>query len=405
MVTVSCYLDSAKIIAESDKTAILLPFSCIKAAESLIDYDYSLVVVDHLDEVANKLVLRKIFGKFNIGLTRRSFYLKPDQKLQWTMLNWANPGCVGKLADFYEIDNDNFANFRDNYRFWWLRITWNFCESFQKKTDEEIEKYNQLLAGWASSHRLVEYQRKPKISEISDNNDKTKKSGSAGTQTNSRKNKKGRKFSSSISNISYANDENKSDILQQPTNGTSNDHERCDDIVGSSQLDKNEPSLPEISKNLVGKNCSSKRQRTEKKLDFSQSISQASTMPISERSREEESNLINSIQKPNTESITMDDNPILSFFMDNDDSEKKYDTQCYLKPELSEKEIIVSNDEADGDILRSIIDDSDSKTAPSVVQQDGDLFYKKEEILSQIYDTSDKTMDIETDFLSTFIDS
>nr|CAH7722992.1 unnamed protein product [Callosobruchus chinensis] len=414
--------DSANVIAELDNTVILLPFSCIKAAESLIDYDYSVVVVDHLDEIANKLVLRKIFGKFNIGLTRRNFYLKPDQKLQWTMLNWANPGCVGKLADFYEIDNDNFANFRDNYRFWWLRITWKFCESFERKTDEEIEKYDQLLAKWASSHELLKYQfkdqRKSKRSETSGNNDKRKKSGNDGTQTISEKNKKskGRKFNTSktighdfVTNTTK--DKIKSDVLQQPTNGTSEQHRRCDESITSSVLDREETSQPnDISGNFIGKIYSCKRRKTQKKLEVSQSgISRKSSTSSLERLKEEEpksqidmhEKITNSIQKPKTESITMDDNPILSFFMDDDDSENKSDV---LKIEPSEKDVNVSNYEADDDILRSIMDDTDSKTTTAVIEQDGDLFHKKEEILSQIYDTGDRTRDIETDFLSTLID-
>ncbi|KAJ8922914.1 hypothetical protein NQ315_001456 [Exocentrus adspersus] len=134
--------------------AILLPFIHIKLLECLVDYDYFAVVIDDFDQVATKLIIRKLHGLYNIGLTVRSFYTHPDQKLQFTMLNWCNPGCVGKLADFYKVDNDNFANFRNNYRHWWFRLTWGFCESFQKPTDKEHQGYTKVLSKWARSNHL-----------------------------------------------------------------------------------------------------------------------------------------------------------------------------------------------------------------------------------------------------------
>ncbi|KAJ8943272.1 hypothetical protein NQ318_017290 [Aromia moschata] len=134
--------------------ALILSFSHIKLAEYLTDYDYFSVVIDRFDEIATKLIIRKLCGTFNIGLTQRNFYLHPNQKLQWTMLNWSNPGCVGKLADFYEIDNDNFANFRDNYRHWWFRLTWNFCESLKRQGDQEEQEHSKKLAKWAAAHHI-----------------------------------------------------------------------------------------------------------------------------------------------------------------------------------------------------------------------------------------------------------
>ncbi|KAG5865071.1 hypothetical protein JTB14_015949 [Gonioctena quinquepunctata] len=134
---------------------LLLSFTNIKLAGALVEYRFFSVVIDHLDEVANKLVIKKLHGDFNIGLSRMHFYSHPNQKLQWTMLNWSNPGCVGKLDEFYQNDNDNFANLRDNYHHWWFTLTWKFCDSFQKQTDSEIKSYSEILSKWASENNLI----------------------------------------------------------------------------------------------------------------------------------------------------------------------------------------------------------------------------------------------------------
>lgn len=128
----------------------LLNFSRLKLLESIVEYDFSTLVIDSLDMVATKLIIRKSRRNFNIGITYRNFYEKPDQKLQWTMLDWANRGCVGKWSNFPLLDNDNFGLFRDSYRQWWLRLTWNFCNSFVKPTLEEKNKWNDVLKKWAS---------------------------------------------------------------------------------------------------------------------------------------------------------------------------------------------------------------------------------------------------------------
>ncbi|KAJ8979974.1 hypothetical protein NQ317_013723 [Molorchus minor] len=133
---------------------ILLRFTDIKLAEYLIDYNYLSVIIDNFDEIATKMIVKKLHGTFNIGLTRRNFYIDPNQKLQWAMLNWSNPGCVGKLTDFYEIDNDNFANFRDNYRHWWFRLTWSFSESFKEPTCEGKQEYMRTLSKWAVAYNI-----------------------------------------------------------------------------------------------------------------------------------------------------------------------------------------------------------------------------------------------------------
>ncbi|KAH1025265.1 uncharacterized protein LOC109540240 [Dendroctonus ponderosae] len=137
---------------------LLLSFSNIKLVESLLDIDNcTVVVVDKHDQIVSKRIMRTLQCNFNIGITFRNFYTEPDQKLQWTMLNWAHPGCVGKLADFYQIDNDNFNQFRDNYKEWWFRLTWSFCESFAKPTMEENGNLIINMREWAKDHNLGIY--------------------------------------------------------------------------------------------------------------------------------------------------------------------------------------------------------------------------------------------------------
>lgn len=165
-------------ISTSDSDmALLLSFSNIKLAENFTEDTFLSVVIDNLDVVATKLVIRKLQGIFNIGLSSRNFYIEPDQKLQWNMLNWANPGCVGKLADFYQLDSENFANLRDNYKEWWFRITWSFCDSFVKPSREELKKYETLLEDWIKKYFPDENprKRKPRAPRVKKNNNECKK--------------------------------------------------------------------------------------------------------------------------------------------------------------------------------------------------------------------------------------
>ncbi|CAG9832964.1 unnamed protein product [Diabrotica balteata] len=122
---------------EENRLALLVSFENLKLVDNLLDCNFYSVVIDHFDVIANKLIFKRLSGDFNIGITRRNFYKNPDQKLQWTMLNWANPGTAGRLIDFCQADNDNYANTRDNYHYWWLILTWEFCENFQRNSDEE----------------------------------------------------------------------------------------------------------------------------------------------------------------------------------------------------------------------------------------------------------------------------
>ncbi|XP_060534606.1 uncharacterized protein LOC132707008 [Cylas formicarius] len=139
---------------EESNLVILASFSNLKLIEHLKEYCFSVVIVDELDTVITKLIVKKLRGNFNIGLTRRNFYIYPDQKLHWNLLNWSNPGCVGKLSEFYSADNDNFANFGNRYRRWWFRLTWNFCDPLVPDTPDEIETYRKTVKDWALSNGI-----------------------------------------------------------------------------------------------------------------------------------------------------------------------------------------------------------------------------------------------------------
>ncbi|XP_056637614.1 uncharacterized protein LOC130445778 [Diorhabda sublineata] len=140
-------LDSTACPSDFDQETalvLLVSFEDIKLVETLVPNHLSCVIIDHFDIVATKMVIKKVDGDFNIGITRRNFYVNPDQKLQWTMLNWTNSTFLGRLVDYYEVDNDNFANLRDNYHHWWLTLTWDYCESFKRNLDDEDDESQPL---------------------------------------------------------------------------------------------------------------------------------------------------------------------------------------------------------------------------------------------------------------------
>ncbi|XP_050294424.1 uncharacterized protein LOC126734740 isoform X2 [Anthonomus grandis grandis] len=146
--------DLINICPESN-TVLLIGFSNIKLAQLLIEqgYMFQSVIIDKVDEVATKLITRKLHGKFNIGITYRNFYTCPDQKLQWSILNWSNPGKVGKLSDFYE----------DNYKDFWARMCWDFCDTFKQPSVKREKKLLQLLKNWAKKHHLPLQLTSPKL--------------------------------------------------------------------------------------------------------------------------------------------------------------------------------------------------------------------------------------------------
>lgn len=62
---------------------------------------------------------------------------------------------------FSRTDNDNFAHFRDNYKEWWFRITWSYCESFVRPSVKQKENLDEKLINWAIEQKLSRYSLKP----------------------------------------------------------------------------------------------------------------------------------------------------------------------------------------------------------------------------------------------------
>uniref|UniRef100_A0A6P7GQT9 Uncharacterized protein LOC114341009 n=1 Tax=Diabrotica virgifera virgifera TaxID=50390 RepID=A0A6P7GQT9_DIAVI len=60
---------------EESRLALLVSFENLKLIENLLDFNFSSVVIDHFDVVATKLIVKRLSGDFNIGITRRNFYV------------------------------------------------------------------------------------------------------------------------------------------------------------------------------------------------------------------------------------------------------------------------------------------------------------------------------------------
>lgn len=57
------------------RLALLIPIDCLNLCEDVLDLDFFSVVIDDFDQIAIKRVVKKLEGKFNVGLTHRSFYV------------------------------------------------------------------------------------------------------------------------------------------------------------------------------------------------------------------------------------------------------------------------------------------------------------------------------------------
>lgn len=84
------------------------------------NFDFFCVVIEELDQVANKVALRNLKGEFNIAVTYKNFFVslfgtfvlfiivdfiyilqkERDSRLIWQMLNWITPGTFRKLKPF-----------------------------------------------------------------------------------------------------------------------------------------------------------------------------------------------------------------------------------------------------------------------------------------------------------------
>uniref|UniRef100_A0A1Y1LE08 Uncharacterized protein n=2 Tax=Photinus pyralis TaxID=7054 RepID=A0A1Y1LE08_PHOPY len=112
------------------------------------ELDFFTVIIDDLDVVINKKFVKQIKGQYHIGITTRNFLKDPGQKLFRNMLLWANPGCVGKLEEFCEEDDEHLNQNRYAYGEYWLRLTWSFCETFKKSSKDDLEHNQAVVNNW-----------------------------------------------------------------------------------------------------------------------------------------------------------------------------------------------------------------------------------------------------------------
>lgn len=151
-----CLVNNSDFIDNTEADVYLVNTDSMEFAQQFTDIELFCVVIDDIDLVYNKRILRKLKGKMMIGLTMRNFYKNRNPKIMWHILNWANEGCVGKLKSFSRMDLDHFLRGSNPYRLWWLRISWIFCESYRKPSEEKEQNYNEKLNNWAEEHNLIQ---------------------------------------------------------------------------------------------------------------------------------------------------------------------------------------------------------------------------------------------------------
>lgn len=60
---------------EQHGVALITSFEHINLLGDLTDVNFFCVVIDGLEEVVKKAVIKKVYGQFLIGLTNRNFYV------------------------------------------------------------------------------------------------------------------------------------------------------------------------------------------------------------------------------------------------------------------------------------------------------------------------------------------
>lgn len=55
--------------------ALILDISELQLVEKVINIDFFCVIIENFDTIANKLIIKKLNGDFNIGLTQKNFYV------------------------------------------------------------------------------------------------------------------------------------------------------------------------------------------------------------------------------------------------------------------------------------------------------------------------------------------
>lgn len=159
----SNYAGNAITVLSEQNCEDILQGKCLEIILSTIEnlkwlkgaeLDFFTVIIDDLDVVINKKFVKQIKGQYHIGITTRNFLKQPDQKLFRNMLLWANPGSVAKLEEFCQEDDDHLIHNRYAYGEYWFRLSWSFCDSYKKPTEDELQSYQAAIRDWSYSNNL-----------------------------------------------------------------------------------------------------------------------------------------------------------------------------------------------------------------------------------------------------------
>lgn len=72
---VYCVLACPEDFDDKHGVALLISFDDLNLLKDLVSYNFFAVVIDCFDEVAKKMIIKKLSGDFHIGLTTRNFYV------------------------------------------------------------------------------------------------------------------------------------------------------------------------------------------------------------------------------------------------------------------------------------------------------------------------------------------
>ncbi|XP_018330241.1 switch 2 [Agrilus planipennis] len=142
-------------ISEDIKEGIIMTsIHQTKVLQNLVERNFSFIVIEEFDLVSNKRIFKQLRGDFHIGLTTHNFIKEPNQKVFFEMINWTNPGVLGKFSQFCKDNIEHLQNFRWPYEKYWHRLTWNFCDTFTRPTVEEKKEYVERIKLWAKQEKV-----------------------------------------------------------------------------------------------------------------------------------------------------------------------------------------------------------------------------------------------------------
>lgn len=124
---------------------------------------------------------------------------------------------------------------RDNYKEWWYRLTWSYCDTFKRPTEEEKANLQSILNNWIEHHKL-------NVLEITNVSFRKRKYISSHIKDNFHSLKKGRFFkyrgkcdSQQLCNLSINQKvvlEDQDELIQSTSKSfTLREHEQCNPFI------------------------------------------------------------------------------------------------------------------------------------------------------------------------------